>query len=131
MEYEKMIHLPKVYVRAYTFAEAELIMKVMMRIGYEGVQNDSYRYCDLMASCALDSGRCYILNGSYSIYVSNIHDKKTRRGRKEVSRSKFFSMLGIKDDFKKVVFYEKDRILCGQLVRKEKYDINKLLEEKK
>lgn len=129
MEYEKMIQLPKVYVRAYTFAEAQLIMQAMMRVGYEGVQNDSYRYCDLMASQALKSGRCYILNGSCSIYVSNIHDKRTRKGRKEVSRSKFLSMLGIKDDFKKNYFYERDRVRCGKLVKKEKYDVLKLWEE--
>ena len=59
MEYQEMLRLPKVYVRAYTFAEAELIMKVMMRAGFEGVQNDSYRYCDVCASAALDGGILY------------------------------------------------------------------------
>lgn len=83
---------PRVRVRVFTLKEAEDVMHAMMSAGYEGVQNDSYRYCKESARFALKSGRCYICNDGCSIRVSDTHDKKKKKFL-DVSKSKFFELL--------------------------------------
>lgn len=90
--------MTNIKVRAYTFKEAEEIMKFCLRQGYEGVQNDSYRYCKLSAYNALQKGTCFICvnNGSFdNIIVCDTHWSKHRQ-YKELSKSKFKETL-IKD----------------------------------
>ena len=85
----------KIKVRAYTLKEAEEIMHLCLRRGYEGVQNDSYRYCKQQASWALRKGTCFICvyNGGFgNIIVCDTHWRKHRK-YKELSRSKFESIL--------------------------------------
>lgn len=80
-------------VRAYTPEEAWEIMKVMFKHGYEGVQNDSARYCKLSIDRAFrDNGVCYIGN-SYNMRVISIHDTYGKKHFLEVSKSKFFECL--------------------------------------
>lgn len=79
-------------VRVYTLNEAEALMADMMHRGYEGVQNESYRYCRESAVAALNSGCCYICNTGCSIYVANGHDPK-RKNFLDVSKSKFITEL--------------------------------------
>jgi len=83
---------PRVRVRVFTLKEAEDVIHTMMAAGYEGVQNDSYRYCKVTAKYALKSGRCYICNDGCNIRVSDAHDKK-RKKFLDVSKSKFFELL--------------------------------------
>lgn len=89
---EHMRSRPRMRVRVYDIDEAEALMGDLMARGYEGVQNDSYRYCKESASQALNSGCCYICNGGDSIYVANGHDPK-RKKFLDVSKSKFISVL--------------------------------------
>lgn len=79
-------------VRVYTLDEAEALMADMIHRGYEGVQNESYRYCRESAEKALESGCCYICNTGGSIYVANGHDPN-RKKFIDVSKSKFISTL--------------------------------------
>lgn len=87
--------MTKIKVRAYTLKEAENIMKFCLKQGYEGVQNDSYRYCKESASCCLDKGTCFICvyNGGFgNIIVCDTHWHKHRQ-YKELSKSKFKEIL--------------------------------------
>lgn len=90
-----MKKLKRIRVRCYTMAEAQVIMHLLIRRGFEGVQNDSYRYCDMTARCCFESdGICFVgislLRGA-SMRVSNLHDTYARREYIEVSKSKFIS----------------------------------------
>lgn len=90
--FEHMRSCKRMKVRVYTLDEAEALMADMMVRGYEGVQNESYRYCRESAEAALKSGCCYICNTGGSIYVANGHDPR-RKNFLEVSKSKFISEL--------------------------------------
>ena len=82
-------------VRAYTLKEAEEIMRFCLSRGYEGVQNDSYRYCKEHAKYALKKGTCLICvaNGAFdNIHVCDTHWRKHRSYR-ELSKSKFEELL--------------------------------------
>ena len=106
-------------VRAYTLKEAEEIMKFCLRNGYEGVQNDSYRYCKDMAKNALHKGVCYICvrNGGFgNIIVCDTHYKKNK-SYTELSKSKFFNVLlnyNAMRNFKKVVA-DYDKVLLADI----------------
>lgn len=82
-------------VRAYTLKEAEEIMMFCLKHGYEGVQNDSYRYCRQSASYHLKKGTCFICvrcGGFGNIKVCDTHWRKHRE-YKELSKSKFKEVL--------------------------------------
>ena len=87
--------IKRIRVRCYTMKEAQFFMHLLIKQGFEGVQNDSYRYCDLMArSCFDEDGICFVgielLTGA-SMRVSNLHDSVARKEYTEVSKSKFIS----------------------------------------
>lgn len=90
--YKHLTNRPRMRVRVYDIDEAEALMGDLMARGYEGVQNDSYRYCKESANRTLKSGCCYICNGGGAIYVANGHDPK-RKKFLDVSKSKFISVL--------------------------------------
>lgn len=90
--FDHMSSRKRMKVRVYTLDEAEALMADMMQRGYEGVQNESYRYCKESAEAALKSGCCYICNTGGSIYVANGHDPK-RKNFLDVSKSKFIFEL--------------------------------------
>lgn len=107
--------MKRIKVQAYNFKEANEIICYLLRNGYEGVQNDSYRYCDIMAKSALNKGKCFIcvccVEGS-SMRISNTHDKEHRK-YKEVSKSKFLSLVkmeNIKEKFVNRIYGVYDRV---------------------
>ena len=85
----------RIRVRCYTMKEARFIMHFLVKNGFEGVTNDSYRDCDLFAWSAFDSdGVCFVgiaLSRGASMRVSNLHDSVARKDYVEVSKSKFIS----------------------------------------
>lgn len=87
--------IKKIKVRAYNMREAMDIITKLRSYAYEGVQNDSLRYCDIMAHYALEQGICFICipAGAYgaSMRISNSHDK-VARGFVEVSKSRFLAL---------------------------------------
>ena len=90
-----MKKIKRIRVRCYTMKEAKFIMLLLIKQGFEGVTNDSYRDCDLFAWSAFDSdGVCFVgielLTGA-SMRVSNLHDSVSRKEYTEVSKSKFIS----------------------------------------
>lgn len=90
--FDHMKSRKRMKVRVYTLDEAEALMADMMVRGYDGVQNESYRYCRESADVALKSGCCYVCNTDGSIYIANGHDPK-RKNFLDVSKSKFISEL--------------------------------------
>lgn len=47
--------MKKIFTAAYSIEEANEIGHFIMSKGYEGVQNDSYRYCDLaITKCIIE-----------------------------------------------------------------------------
>ena len=90
-----MSKVKRIRVRCYTMKEARFIMLFLMKNGFEGVTNDSYRDCDLSARIAFDSdGVCFVgiaLSRGASMRVSNLHDSVARKDYVEVSKSKFIS----------------------------------------
>lgn len=87
----------RIRVRCYTMKEARFIMHLLVKNGFEGVTNDSYRDCDLFAWSAFDSdGVCFVgiaLSRGASMRVSNLHDSVARKDYVEVSKSKFISEI--------------------------------------
>lgn len=87
----------RIRVRCYTMKEARFIMHFLVKNGFEGVTNDSYRDCDLFAWSAFDSdGVCFVgiaLSRGASMRVSNLHDSVARKDYIEVSKSKFISEI--------------------------------------
>lgn len=85
----------RIRVKCYTMKEARFIMLFLVKNGFEGVTNDSYRDCDLFAWSAFDSdGVCFVgiaLSRGASMRVSNLHDSVARKDYVEVSKSKFIS----------------------------------------
>ena len=79
--------------RCYNLKDAEKIMHLMIAHGFEGVQNDSYRYCRDEAMWALESGGCWICADAYSIRVSNIHDTYGKHKFLDVGPSKFIEYI--------------------------------------
>lgn len=77
--------------------EARFIMHFLVKNGFEGVTNDSYRDCDLFAWRAFGSdGVCFVgiaLSRGASMRVSNLHDSVARKDYIEVSKSKFISEI--------------------------------------
>lgn len=93
-----MNRIKKIRVRCYTMKEAEFIMLFLVKHGFEGVTNDSYRDCNLFAWSAFDSdGVCFVgiaLSRGASMRVSNLHDTYARKNYLEVSKSKFLDEVG-------------------------------------
>lgn len=100
--------LPKrMYIRTriHTLQEGWDLCCAIMRKGYEGVQNDSSRYNDLMLrSHFLQNGYCWVGIWGSSLYILNTHDKVGRRKLKDIGKCKFIRDAGLevhKEDMKR------------------------------
>ena len=71
----------KIFTAAYSIEEANEIGHLIMSKGYEGVQNDSYRYCDLAIETAFRNNKVHHRD---CIYVGVGYDTmivaRTKRG---------------------------------------------------
>lgn len=84
-------------VRAHTIKEAWDLCCTAWQIA-EGPQNESRRYADTSILHAFRQvDYCYIgVEGSW-LRIINIHDRYGKKNFKEVSKSKFCSIYGIKE----------------------------------
>lgn len=92
--------MKKIFTAAYSVEEANEIGHFIMGKGYEGVQNDSYRYCDLAIEMAMKQNKAHHKD---CIYIGVGYDcmivAKTKRGlrRKGVKfiekKRKFYELL--------------------------------------
>lgn len=71
------------------------IICAIMRKGYEGVQNSSSRYNDVMFASAMETGYCWIGVGSIGLRIIKTHDKWGRKNYKDVSPCKFINEIGL------------------------------------
>lgn len=94
--------MKKIFTAAYSVEEANEIGHFIMGKGYEGVQNDSYRYCDLMIKAAFHENEAhhkdciYIGVGCDSMIVAKTKRGLRRRGLKFVEKKRmFYKLLGM------------------------------------
>lgn len=101
-----------IFTIAYSREEANEIGHFIMGKGYEGVQNDSYRYCDESIQFALKENSCHHI---YHIYVG------VRGCQMVVSKTKrCLRRNGIKYIEKKRMFYE---LLSKASIKKYKFKV--------
>lgn len=71
----------KIFTIAYSREEANEIGHFIMGKGYEGVQNDSYRYCDLVIQTALRDNEKHHIDHIYvGVACSQMVVSRTKRG---------------------------------------------------
>lgn len=101
-----------IYTKCYSFEEANALGHFIMSKGYEGVQNDSYRYCEDHIKWALEDNRrhhrdyCFIGVNGYQLVVG--------KNKKEMRRK--FSMKYIEKErvFRELLSMAIDYSRCGK-----------------
>lgn len=92
--------MKQIYTKCYSFEEANALGHFIMRKGYEGVQNDSYRYCKEAIEWALIENKrhhrnyCFVgVNGC--MMVVGRHKKQMRRkfSMKYIEKERIFREL--------------------------------------
>lgn len=89
----------EIFTRCTSIEEADEIGHFIMSKGYEGVQNDSYRYCKLTMDIALNENirhnREYLFVGAtqWKIVVAKSKRALTRLGLKYVEKPRMFKEL--------------------------------------
>ena len=89
----------EIFTRCTSIEEADEIGHFIMSKGYEGVQNDSYRYCKLTMDIALNENirhnREYLFVGAAQckIVVAKSKRAPTRLGLKYVEKPRMFKEL--------------------------------------
>lgn len=90
----------RIFTIAHSEDEANEIGHFIMSKGYEGVQNDSYRYCDLMIySCFRENRKhhrdhIYVGVNSYQMVVAKTIRGLRRNGLKYIEKKrKFYELL--------------------------------------
>lgn len=92
--------MKRIYTRVDTFEAAYDLCRFIRSLGYEGVQNDSLRYCKESIEIALDDNErhhdrhCYIGVNGYRIVVG-ANRKKMRRqeSMKYIEKERIFREL--------------------------------------
>lgn len=88
-----------IFTICYSEEEANEIGHFIMRKGYEGVQNDSYRYCSLMISASFrkakrhHSGFIYVGVRGCQMIVSRTKRGLRRNGLKYIEKKRMFYNL--------------------------------------
>lgn len=92
--------LNNIFTIAYSREEANEIGHFIMSKGYEGVQNDSYRYCDMMIQFALRENsehnidHIYVGVCGFQMCVAKTKRGLRRKGLKYIEKKRvFFNLL--------------------------------------
>ena len=92
--------MKKIFTIAYSEEEANEIGHFIMSKGYEGVQNDSYRYCDLAIKTAMKQNNAHYIDciyigvGSDCMIVAKTKRGLRRNGLKYIEKKrKFYELL--------------------------------------
>ena len=92
--------LNNIFTIAYSREEANEIGHFIMSKGYEGVQNDSYRYCDMMIQFALrensehNIGYIFVGVNGYQMVVAQNKRCLRKKGLKYIEKKRaFFNLL--------------------------------------
>lgn len=97
-----------IFTICYSEEEANEIGHFIMRKGYEGVQNDSYRYCDLQIRFALKENKrhyrnyCFVgVNGCQMVVGKNKKEMRRKGSYKYIEKERMFRNL--LDDYLKLI----------------------------
>ena len=91
--------MKNIFTIAYSEEEANVIGHFIMSKGYEGVQNDSYRYCREVIECAFKRAKkhhidfIYIGVNSYQLVISRAKRGLRRKGFKYIEKKRMFYKL--------------------------------------
>ena len=91
--------MKNIFTICYSREEANEVGHFIMSKGYEGVQNDSYRYCDQMIRVALDDnsrhciGHIYVGVNDCQMIVSKTKRRLRRKGLKYIEKKRMFCKL--------------------------------------
>ena len=90
----------QIYTLCHSFEEANALGLFIMSKGYEGVQNDSYRYCKEAIKWALkDNARhhrdyCFVgVNGCQMVVGKNKKEMRRKFSMKYIEKERMFSEL--------------------------------------
>lgn len=88
-----------IFTACYSEEEANEVGHFIMRQGYEGVQNDSYRYCRETIYCSFKQAKrhhyecIYVGVSGCSMIVSHNKRYLRRRGLKYIEKKRIFEKL--------------------------------------
>lgn len=92
--------MKQIYTLCHSFEEANDLGHFIMRKGYEGVQNDSYRYCKEAIAWALKENSrhcrdyCYIgVNGGCLVVGKNKKAMRRKLSMKYIEKERVFREL--------------------------------------
>lgn len=90
----------QIYTKCYSFEEANALGHYIMRQGYEGVQNDSYRYCKEAIEWALKENKrhnrdyCFVgINGGCMVVGKNKKEMRRKLSMKYIEKERIFRNL--------------------------------------
>lgn len=89
-----------IYTRVSSIEEADDLGHFIMRLGYEGVQNDSYRYCKLQMKIAIERNarhhnpHCFVgVNGGRLVVGANRKAMRRQLSMKYIEKERVFRNL--------------------------------------
>lgn len=89
-----------IYTKCFSFEEANALGHFIMSKGYEGVQNDSYRYCEDHMRWALEDNRrhhrehCFVgANGGCMVVGKNKKEMRRKLSMKYIEKERVFREL--------------------------------------
>lgn len=92
--------MKQIYTLCNSAEEANALGHFIMGKGYEGVQNDSYRYCDLEIRFALKENRrhhrnyCFVgVNGCQMVVSKNKKEMRKKFSYKYIEKERMFRAL--------------------------------------
>ena len=90
----------QIYTKCHSFEEANALGRFIMSKGYEGVQNDSYRYCKEAIEWALkenkrhDRDYCFVgVNGGLMVVGKNKKEMRRKLSFKYIEKERIFRNL--------------------------------------
>lgn len=89
--------MKKIYTQCFSVEEADAIGHFVMSKGYEGVQNDSYRYCLMSIKSALNSnlrhnrGYCFVgVNGGQLVVGATKRSMRRNGSMRFIEKQRVF-----------------------------------------
>lgn len=101
------IDMKRIYTLCNSEEEVNALGHFIMSKGYEGVQNDSYRYCDLEIRLALNENRrhhrnfCFVgVNGCQMVVGKNKKEMRKKFSYKYIEKEQIFRKLLERNEIK-------------------------------
>ena len=92
--------MKQIYTKCHSFEDANALGHFIMRKGYEGVQNDSYRYCKEAIERALNENKrhyrdyCFVgVNGGVMVVGKSKKEMRRKLSFKYIEKERIFREL--------------------------------------